>query len=211
MDAETKYLYSAFVENKVVCFVSGNTKYVIFHYPQVLCGELRKKAEWADFIICCHPLDFQHDYPEYSEKSVGTWDKITAVEFHRGEITVRQLRERKDMKNKLVILKTKSSVTVVTEGEYIAKYKDFQGEIIFLGVEDEIRFPRVGIFTSDLCVFTEGESFVVVSFEGNTDQLKYDIDWRATMHQVKSLVKSSGLSFEEFMQAAYRLHQAKEL
>jgi hypothetical protein len=69
----------------------------------------------------------------------------------------------------------------------------------------------MGLFSSELCCFTEKETFVEISIDGDNAELKYDIDWRATMHQVKHMVKDSGLSFEEFMQAAYRLHQAKEL
>ena len=211
MEINTKSLYEAFRRDKSVCFVSGETKYVIFHYPQVLSPELKKKAVWADYIICCHPLDFQHDYPEFAEKAIGTWDKVTMVVFGKEEILVRQIKER-EMKQKMVILRNNSETRVVSENEYLVKYQGkFSGKVFFLAQGDEMRFPKVGHFSSELNMFSQENNYVVVSWEGTTNEIKFEIDWRVSMRAVKRAIENSNLSFDEFMQAAYRLHQAGEL
>jgi hypothetical protein len=211
MEIDTHSLYQAFKRDGFVCFMSGETKYIVFHYPQVLSQTLKQKAAWADHVICCHPLDFQRDYPMFAEKVIGTWDKVTMVHFEKKEILVRQIKERMT-KQKMVVLRNNSETTVVSENEYLVKYQEkFSGTIFFLAQGDEMRFPKVGRFTSELNMFLLENNYVVISWNGTTNELKFEIDWRSAMRAVKRAIENSNLSFEEFMAAAYRLHQAGEL
>ena len=211
---ETKSIYKAFDKYGYVSFNSLGDKYFMIHYPQKFSAYALRNLQEADYIIVCHPANFVREFPQYKEKTIGNWIKKTVVTFYPEEISIRESGDRL-MKEKMLVLKTPTTVEVIDKDVYKKRYsggdKVFPGKVDFLYQNEELLIKRSGTFTSFFNVFTDTGKYIKLSWTGETNSIIIPVSEKITHHRVKNAFLSTGLSLEDFIRALDKLHRNGEI